>query len=51
VARHRATCRQVFEERFTASRMAEDYLELYQRLLGLPDESLPAEALCPVSTR
>lgn len=28
----RATCRQVFETRFTASRMAEDYLAIYQRL-------------------
>jgi glycosyltransferase involved in cell wall biosynthesis len=29
----RARCRQVFEERFSASRMAQDYLRLYQRCL------------------
>jgi glycosyltransferase involved in cell wall biosynthesis len=30
----RARCRQVFEERFSASRMAHDYLRIYRRLLG-----------------
>jgi glycosyltransferase involved in cell wall biosynthesis len=30
----RARCRQVFEERFSASRMAHDYLQIYERLLG-----------------
>ena len=30
----RARCRQVFEERFSASRMAHDYLRLYKKLLG-----------------
>src|SRR5215475_5420738 len=30
----RARCRQVFEERFSASRMARDYLRLYKKLLG-----------------
>jgi glycosyltransferase involved in cell wall biosynthesis len=30
----RARCRQVFEERFSASRMAHDYLQIYKRLLG-----------------
>ena len=29
----RAACRRVFEERFSARRMARDYLALYQRLL------------------
>lgn len=29
----RRRCRQVFEERFTASRMARDYLRVYQRLI------------------
>jgi glycosyltransferase involved in cell wall biosynthesis len=29
----RRRCRQVFEERFTASRMAAEYLQLYQRLI------------------
>jgi glycosyltransferase involved in cell wall biosynthesis len=28
----RARCRRVFEERFSAERMAHDYLELYRRL-------------------
>ena len=28
----RAVCRQVFEDRFTAQRMAEDYVALYRRL-------------------
>jgi glycosyltransferase involved in cell wall biosynthesis len=30
----RARCRQVFEERFSASRMAHDYLRIYNKLLG-----------------
>jgi glycosyltransferase involved in cell wall biosynthesis len=30
----RQRCRQVFEERFSAPRMAQDYLRIYQRLLG-----------------
>lgn len=30
----RARCRQVFEERFTATRMAQDYVTLYQQLLA-----------------
>jgi glycosyltransferase involved in cell wall biosynthesis len=30
----RATCRRVFEERFTARRMAEDYAEIYRRLIA-----------------
>ena len=30
----RARCREVFEERFSASRMARDYLRLYKKLLG-----------------
>ena len=28
----RAECREVFEKRFTASRMAHDYIEVYTRL-------------------
>jgi glycosyltransferase involved in cell wall biosynthesis len=31
----RARCREVFEQRFTAERMADDYLAVYERLLGL----------------
>ena len=30
----RVRCRQVFEERFSASRMAQDYLRIYTELLG-----------------
>lgn len=30
----RKTCRKIFERRFTASRMAKDYVEIYKRLLG-----------------
>ena len=30
----RARCRQIFEERFLASRMAQDYLRIYKELLG-----------------
>jgi glycosyltransferase involved in cell wall biosynthesis len=30
----RKTCRQIFERRFTASRMAKDYVDIYKRLLG-----------------
>jgi glycosyltransferase involved in cell wall biosynthesis len=38
----RRTCRQVFEERYDAARMARDYVEVYRRLLRRgPD---PAEA-------
>ena len=32
----RARCREVFEERFTAQRMAHDYLDVYQRLQARP---------------
>jgi glycosyltransferase involved in cell wall biosynthesis len=32
----RGTCRRVFEERFSARRMARDYVALYQRLLDWP---------------
>jgi glycosyltransferase involved in cell wall biosynthesis len=35
----RRTCRQVFEERFSASRMASDYLAVYTRLLGRASET------------
>jgi glycosyltransferase involved in cell wall biosynthesis len=30
----RQRCRQIFEERFSAPRMAQDYLRIYQRLVG-----------------
>jgi glycosyltransferase involved in cell wall biosynthesis len=42
--RHR--CRQVFEARFTANRMAQDYAQLYERLL---DESTPTINKRPVT--
>jgi len=32
----RARCREVFEERFTAARMARDYLDAYERLIERP---------------
>jgi glycosyltransferase involved in cell wall biosynthesis len=32
----RARCREVFEERFTAARMAHDYLEVYAQLMAEP---------------
>jgi glycosyltransferase involved in cell wall biosynthesis len=32
----RVKIRQVFEERFTAQRMAEDYVSLYHRVVGVP---------------
>jgi glycosyltransferase involved in cell wall biosynthesis len=36
----RANCRQRFLERFTASRMAEDYIEVYRRLGREPDRQI-----------
>jgi glycosyltransferase involved in cell wall biosynthesis len=30
----RARCREVFDKRFTATRMANDYIHVYQRMLG-----------------
>jgi glycosyltransferase involved in cell wall biosynthesis len=32
----RARCREIFEERFTAARMARDYLDVYTRLMARP---------------
>jgi glycosyltransferase involved in cell wall biosynthesis len=31
----RSVCRRYVEERFSARRMAEDYIEVYRRILGL----------------
>jgi glycosyltransferase involved in cell wall biosynthesis len=44
----RRRCRQVFERRFSATRMARDYLAIYRQLLDGPaaDPSRPAAALC-----
>jgi len=51
----RETCRKVFEERFDASRMARDYLEVYRRLVrGGPERvrsALPVPELTALSTR
>ena len=35
---NRAACRRVFEKRFTAARMARDYMNVYAALAGTPDE-------------
>jgi glycosyltransferase involved in cell wall biosynthesis len=37
----RARCRQVFEERFSANRMARDYLKTYERLIDTKRRSRP----------
>jgi hypothetical protein len=47
LALDRARVRRRFEERFTAARMAKDYVEAYERLIRRPavhrpDRSLPA---------
>jgi glycosyltransferase involved in cell wall biosynthesis len=51
----RETCRKVFEERFDASRMASDYLEVYRRLVRGRSEparsALPVPELQALSTR
>ena len=38
----RARCRQVFEERFTAARMARDYVAIYQHLVAEPPRRVAA---------
>jgi glycosyltransferase involved in cell wall biosynthesis len=38
----RAACRREFERRFTASRMADDYVTLYESLLDANNLALPA---------
>jgi glycosyltransferase involved in cell wall biosynthesis len=41
----RKRCREVFEQRFTATRMAHDYLQAYKRLIGgKQNETLEAHA-------
>ena len=37
----RAGCREVFEERFTAARMAADYVALYTQIIS--EETVPLE--------
>jgi hypothetical protein len=50
----RETCRKVFEERFDASRMAADYLEVYHRLVRGGSErvhsAIPAPELKALSS-
>jgi hypothetical protein len=45
----RRTCREVFERRFTASRMAFDYLAIYKALLSDEKGCLSAVSSKPVS--
>lgn len=40
----RESCRQTFLQRFTASRMAENYVELYRRLVEVAQGAAPEEA-------
>jgi glycosyltransferase involved in cell wall biosynthesis len=40
----RARCREVFEERFTAARMARDYVQVYERLIDRTRHSQSEEA-------
>jgi hypothetical protein len=42
LSRHR--CREIFEERFTARRMAQEYLRVYQRLIHQHPTPLLEEA-------
>jgi len=46
----REACRRVFEERFSAPRMARDYVKLYRRLTGRRP-AMPASRLRPVLAR
>lgn len=50
----RAGCRETFDRRFTAARMAEDYVAIYHRLLAnrrLEDSLLPAPRRAIISAR
>src|SRR5438874_4056029 len=40
----RACCREVFEKRFTASRMASNYINVYERLIRRNQEKMPEAA-------
>jgi glycosyltransferase involved in cell wall biosynthesis len=44
----RAGCRQRFEQRFTAQRMTQDYVAVYERLVGLRPRLLAKTAGVPV---
>jgi glycosyltransferase involved in cell wall biosynthesis len=45
----RSECRRVFEERFSASRMARDYLKVYRRVLERPDGRAPRQRAAAVA--
>ena len=47
----RVRCRMAFERRFTATRMAHDYLQVYNRLLASAAESAPAASRFAVAGR
>jgi hypothetical protein len=38
----RARCREIFETRFTAARMAHDYVRIYQRIMSEREENRAA---------
>jgi glycosyltransferase involved in cell wall biosynthesis len=40
----RKRCREVFEKRFTATRMAHDYVQIFERLIKTNEEKLPEAA-------
>jgi len=40
----RKRCREVFEQRFTATRMAHDYVQIFERLINTNQEKLPEAA-------
>ena len=42
---HRAECRRAFEKRFTATRMARDYLKVYRRVLERSDGRLSPKSV------
>jgi len=40
----RKRCREIFEKRFTATRMASDYVQLFERLISRNQEKMPEAA-------
>jgi len=40
----RRRCREVFEKRFTATRMAQDYVQVFKRLIKRNEEKIPEAA-------
>jgi len=47
----RKQCRDTFERRFTAKRMASDYLELYKQVVGMKDENASQFSFTAISGR